>query len=373
MSNPAVWQFSLEGLHALVWGLSLLLALFVFSRGITLRKLTVVTLLATLVLVMLGAYVRLTNAGLGCPDWPGCYGKLSPSHATEQIQAARSVAPDGPVSLPKAWREMAHRYLASLVGVMVLAIAIQTLTMRRKRFADPSDPAVKIGLPLLIVVVVALQGLLGKWTVTLLLQPAIVTLHLLGGMTLVALLAWLCARHLRLSGGPASVLREIRWCATFGLIVLGMQIALGGWVSTNYAALACVDFPTCHGSWTPAMDFGHGFQILRDLGLTADGLPLSNEALNAIHWTHRLGALVTFVTLLYVAHRARQARNLRGISALMLALLMVQVTLGIVNVLGNLPLPAAVAHNGVAALLLVALVMLHFAARSPSRSPLFGN
>ena len=373
MSNPAVWQFSLGGMHALAWALLLLLALFVFSRGLTLRKLTVVTLLVTLVLVMLGAYVRLTDAGLGCPDWPGCYGKLSPSQAAEEIQTARSVAPDGPVSLQKAWREMAHRYLASLVGVMVLAIAIQTLMMRRKRFADASDPTLKIGLPLLIVVVVALQGLLGKWTVTLLLQPVIVTLHLLGGMTLVALLAWLCARHLRLSGGPASILREIRWCATFGLIVLGMQIALGGWVSTNYAALACVDFPTCHGSWTPAMDFGHGFQFWRELGLTADGLPLSNEALNAIHWTHRLGALVTFVTLLYVAHRARQARNLRGISALMLGLLMVQVTLGIVNVLGSLPLPVAVAHNGVAALLLVALVMLHFAARSPSRSPLFSN
>ena len=144
MSNPAVWQFSLNALHAAMWGGSLLVALIVFSRFVTLRTLAVATLLATVALVMLGAYVRLTNAGLGCPDWPGCYGKLSPTQAADQIQAAEMAAPEGPVSLPKAWREMVHRYFASFVGVMILAIAIQTLNNRRKSSADPDDPARKI-------------------------------------------------------------------------------------------------------------------------------------------------------------------------------------------------------------------------------------
>jgi cytochrome c oxidase assembly protein subunit 15 len=368
MSNPAVWQFSLNALHAAMWGGSLLVALIVFSRFVTLRTLAVATLLATLVLVMLGAYVRLTNAGLGCPDWPGCYGKLSPTHAADQIQAAEMAAPDGPVSLPKAWREMLHRYFASFVGVMILAIAIQTLNNRRKRSAGPYDPARKIGLPLALVLLVALQGLFGKWTVTLLLKPVIVTLHLLGGMALVALLAWLSARHLHLTGGQPSALRGIRPLAAIALVVLCLQIALGGWVSTNYAALACVDFPTCHGSWKPATDFAHGFHFLRELGMTADGEPLSNEALNAIHWAHRIGALVTFLTLAIVACCAMRLPALRKLGGMLLVLLFVQIALGIANVLGSLPLPVAVAHNGVAALLLAALVMLNFATRSPSPS-----
>ena len=366
MNNPAVWQFSLGAVHAAVWGGSLLVALVIFSRFVTLRAMSVATLAATLALVMLGAYVRLTNAGLGCPDWPGCYGKLSPTHAAEQIEAAQTAAPNGPVSLPKAWREMMHRYFASFVGVMILAIAIQALTNRRKRSGDPDDPRRAIGLPLAVVAVVVLQGLFGKWTVTLLLKPVIVTLHLLGGMALVALLAWLSARHLQLTGGQPSGLRGIRPIAAIGLITLAAQIALGGWVSTNYAALACMDFPTCHGAWKPATDFAHGFHFFRELGMTAEGESLSNEALNAIHWAHRVGALTTFLILTYVAYRARQLPGLRRFGGIVLALLFLQVTLGIINVTGGLPLPVAVAHNGVAALLLAALVMLNFATRSPS-------
>lgn len=366
MNNPAVWQFSLNALHAAMWGGSLLVALIVFIRFVRPRTLVVATLLATLALVMLGAYVRLTNAGLGCPDWPGCYGKLSPTHAADQIQAAEVAAPKGAVSQPKAWREMIHRYFASFVGVMILAIAIQALNNRRNRSADADDPARGTGLPLALVLVVVLQGLFGKWTVTLLLKPVIVTLHLLGGMTLVALLAWLSARHLQLTGGQPSALRGIRPLAAIALIVLAMQIALGGWVSTNYAALACVDFPTCHGAWKPATDFVHGFHFLRELGMTAEGEPLSNNALNAIHWAHRIGALPTFLVLAYVAHRAMRLPALRRLSRVVLALLFIQVTLGIANVLGSLPLPVAVAHNGVAALLLAVLVMLNFATRSPS-------
>lgn len=366
MNNPAVWQFSLGALHAAMWGGSLLVALIVFSRFVSLRTLAMATLLATLVLVMLGAYVRLTHAGLGCPDWPGCYGKLSPNQAADQIQAAEMAAPEGPVSLPKAWREMVHRYLASFVGTMILAIALQALNHRRKRSANLDDPVRTIGLPLALVVLVVLQGLFGKWTVTLLLKPVIVTLHLLGGMALIALLAWLNARYLQLTGGQASTLRSMRPLAAIALIVLCLQIALGGWVSTNHAALACVDFPTCHGTWKPTTDFAHGFHFLRELGMTVEGEPLSNDALNAIHWAHRIGALATFLTLTYAAHRTMRLPALRRMGVVVLALLLIQVTLGIVNVLGNLPLPVAVAHNGVAALLLTLLVMLNFATRSPS-------
>jgi cytochrome c oxidase assembly protein subunit 15 len=363
MQDSAIWQFSLGLLPALAWGLPLLAALALFVRHVPLRSLVVGTAAVTLVLIMLGAYVRLTDAGLGCPDWPGCYGKLSPTHAVEEIEAAQAAAPAGPVSLPKAWKEMLHRYLASLVGVMILAIAWKTLRNRSR--GERSGPRGEIGLPLALVALVVLQGLFGKWTVTLLLKPVIVSLHLLGGMALLALLAWLSARHLQMHGAPPSALRGIRPWAALALAVLCVQIALGGWVSTNYAALACVDFPTCHGEWVPAMDFDHGFHFLRELGMTADGDPLSNEALNAIHWAHRIGALAAFLAIGYAGHLALRVPSLHRTGIVLLALLLAQVALGITNVLAMLPLPVAVAHNGVAALLLATLVMLNFAVNSP--------
>jgi cytochrome c oxidase assembly protein subunit 15 len=364
MQASAIWQFSLDSLHALAWGGPLLIVLVVCARFVPLRTLVVSTTVLTLTLVMLGAYVRLTNAGLGCPDWPGCYGKLSPTLAAEEIEAAQADAPAGPVSLPKAWNEMVHRYLASLVGVMILAIAWQALRSRRR--GGYSEPKTAIGLPFALVLLVVLQGLFGKWTVTLLLRPVIVTLHLLGGMTLVALLAWLSARMLDLSAGPPSVLRGLRPWAFFALVTLACQIALGGWVSTNYAALACTDFPTCHGAWLPSMDFNHGFHFLRELGMTADGEPLSNDALNAIHWAHRIGALVVSIVIAITAFKSLPIRALHSYGVALLGLLLLQVALGVTNVLASLPLPVAVAHNGVAALLLVTLVMLNFAVNSPA-------
>lgn len=366
MQDSAVWQFSLNALHAAAWGGSLLVAMIVFARYWKLRTLVVATTIVTLGLLMLGAYVRLTDAGLGCPDWPGCYGKLSPTHAVAEIRAAESIAPAGRVSLPKAWNEMLHRYVASFVGVMIVAIAWQTLTLRRHGPHGAEYPPARLGLPLAMVGLVIVQGLLGKWTVTLLLKPAIVTLHLLGGMALIALLTWLTARHLGVSGGQPSTLRAIRPWAVLGLVILIIQIALGGWVSTNYAALACVDLPTCHGAWVPAMDFDHGFHIFRELGMTADGEPLSHQALNAIHWTHRVGALVSLMVLAMLARAAMRLRDLRRFGITVMALLLIQITLGITNVLGGLPIYVAVAHNGTAALLLAALVMLNFAAHSPS-------
>lgn len=359
-----LWQFSLEFLHALAWIGPLLVALVVFVRYVPFRTLVVATMAITLALVMLGAFVRLTNAGLGCPDWPGCYGKLSPSLAAEQIEAAEAQEPSGPVSLPKAWKEMVHRYLATFVGVMILAIAWRAL--RARMSFQRTTVKTRAGLPIAIVLLVVLQGLFGKWTVTLLLKPVIVTLHLLGGMALLGLLAWLVSRELELGAGPPSQVRTLRPWALLALLALCLQIALGGWVSTNYAALACTDFPTCHGQWAPDMDFGDGFHFLRELGMTADGDPLSNEALNAIHFAHRMGAVLAFLAIGFAGSRALGIRDLRGYGITALALLLLQVALGITNVVASLPLPVAVAHNGVAALLLVTLVMLNFAVRTPT-------
>ena len=366
MSDP-IWQFSLQTVHALVWVGTLVVALFACVRYVDLRKLVYATTLLTFFLVALGAYVRLTDAGLGCPDWPGCYGKLTPFHAEAEISGAERLAPAGPVSKPKAWKEMLHRYVASLVGAMILAVVLKVFAMRRRVRREHEQPDLSLGLPLLLLGLVVLQGLFGKWTVTLLLKPAIVTLHLLGGMVILAALTWLSARHL---GPPAAErpaeARMLRPWVVFGLVLLMIQIALGGWVSTNYAALACIDFPTCHGQWSPDMDFGHAFQLQRELGMTAAGKPLSNEALNAIHWTHRIGALLVAAYLGVLAFFAYRMAGLRVYAIALAIALLIQLALGVTNVLAMLPLPVAVAHNAGAALLLMSVVMLNFAIHQES-------
>jgi cytochrome c oxidase assembly protein subunit 15 len=313
------------------------------------RRLALAALLLTLVVVVFGAYVRLSDAGLGCPDWPGCYGHVSPAHASEHIAAAQAVSPEGPVSMPKAWKEMIHRYLAATLGFLILVIA--AIAWRRR-----SDPEVRPGIAVALVGVVIFQGLLGKWTVTLLLKPAIVTAHLIGGLTTLSLLALLVLRARGVSRHAAGA-GLVRWARLSLLLVIG-QIVLGGWTSTNYAALACTDFPTCHGSWWPAMDLGNAFHVVRELGMTADGELLSNAALTAIHWMHRVGALVTSLVLLVLAGRLMRAGR-GGMAATVLAALAVQVGLGIANVLMSLPLALAVAHNAGAALLLLAVVSVN--------------
>ena len=313
------------------------------------RNLVFTALVLTLTVVVLGAYVRLADAGLGCPDWPGCYGQLSPAHAADDIARAQAIAPDGPVSVPKAWKEMIHRYLAATLGLIILVIAAIALRNRR-------DPLVRPGIALALVAVVIFQGLLGKWTVTLLLKPAIVTGHLIGGMTTLALLAMLAlsaARMRRYSVTP----QVLRW-ARIGLALVVAQIVLGGWTSTNYAALACTDFPTCHGQWWPTMDIGNAFHLMRELGMTADGAMLSNEALTAIHWMHRIGALAVTAALIMLSIRLTRA-GLTTFAALVLAVLSLQLALGIANVLLSLPLALAVAHNAGAALLLLTLVTIN--------------
>lgn len=319
------------------------------------RQLILVTLAATFVLIVLGAYVRLSDAGLGCPDWPGCYGNLTPAHSTAEINAAEAVQPGGPVSLAKAWKEMIHRYLAMILGALIAAIAFSA--WRNKRTFTQS-PGLATGLALLVI----FQAALGAWTVTMLLKPAIVTAHLMGGMAIFALLAWLALRNENSqenrTGVPPSA-GIMRVFAAVALLVLIAQIVLGGWVSTNYAALACADFPQCQGAWVPEMRFADAFHVIRPLGVGPDGQLLTLEALRAIHWTHRVGALVTALVLggFAILLVRRGAAKLGGVLA---GLLLLQIALGIANVVASLPLPIAVGHNGVAALLLGWMVLINY-------------
>ena len=338
------------------------------GRSIVLyRRLALGALLLTFVVVVFGAYVRLADAGLGCPDWPGCYGQLSPAHAADLIRDAHVAAPEGPVSLHKAWKEMIHRYLATSLGVLIIAIAVLAWRLRSSARASPRVALTLVG-------VVMFQGLLGKWTVTLLLKPAIVTAHLLGGLTTLALLAWLTLRAfgamqmgavrgegVQLEGGSRAVAPvALQLGARLAFVVLVAQIALGGWTSTNYAALACTDFPRCHGSFAPVADYANAFHVVRELGMTAAGDLLSNAALTAIHWSHRVGALVAAVALFLLGWGLCRQRACFAIGATVLAVLMLQLGLGIANVLLSLPLPLAAAHNAGAALLVGVMVWANY-------------
>ena len=318
------------------------------------RPLVLCSVVLTFLVIVVGAYVRLEDAGLGCPDWPGCYGQLIgvPDEAHE-VAKAEQAFPGKTVDAGRAWKEMFHRYLAGTLGLLVLAIAAIAWRMRGETGRTP-------WLATLLVAVVAFQATLGMWTVTMLLKPAIVTLHLLGGMATLAVLMWLALREINPQPAPAAIARAFRPWAAAGLAVLAVQIALGGWVSANYAALACTDFPSCHGQWLPGMDFANAFHAVRELGVTAAGAPLSQEALNAIQWSHRAGALVTLAFLGALALCALRIPSLRTAGAVLLVLLVAQVGLGIANVLLRVPLALAAAHNAGAALLLAALVVLNF-------------
>lgn len=323
------------------------------------KRLIVLAFAWTFVVVVVGAYVRLSDAGLGCPDWPGCYGRLTPLQAKDEI--AKAVAEQGgvhgPVSMGKAWKEMFHRYIAGGLGLLLLAIAILAWL---KRLELRQSPWLATGLLLVVI----LQAALGMWTVTLLLKPVIVTLHLLGGMTVLALLAWLALRQQVLPPTPHAT-GPRSWAALTMLVVV-CQIALGGWVSANYAALACVDLPTCHGEWLPAMDFRHGFQLVRELGMTAAGAHLSYDALTAIHWTHRAGAMVTLLMAGGLAWMLLRIPAFSRHGIVLAVILAIQIALGVANVLGGLPLPVAAAHNAGAAALLVVMVVINFALRQRS-------
>lgn len=317
----------------------------------TYRRLVVLALILTTMVVVFGAYVRLADAGLGCPDWPGCYGKLTPAHAAQYIREAHGADPHGPVSMPKAWKEMIHRYLASALGLLIIAIAVLAW---RRRAEQGSAPVVATAL----VGVVIFQGLLGMWTVTLLLKPAIVTAHLLGGMTVLGLLALLALRAYRVPRVEvAPLVQALSWLA---FVLLIAQIMLGGWVSTNYAALACTDFPTCHGSWWPDADYANAFHVVRELGMTPTGELLSLQALTAIHWMHRVGALLAGSALFGLAWVLSRRQATQRIGLVLLAAVVLQVLIGVANVVFSLPLWLAAAHNAGAALLLLVMVCITY-------------
>jgi len=318
-----------------------------------LHALTLLTLFLTLDLIMFGAFTRLTDSGLGCPDWPGCYGSASPIGAHADISAAQSAMPSGPVTLSKAWIEMIHRYLATGVGVLILVLC--GLNWRTKALGT------SVGLPLFTLLWVCVQGAFGALTVTMKLLPAIVTLHLLGGLTLLALLTWQAVRSraLLMQGATISPAERradapswLRVALMLGLCLLVVQIALGGWVSTNYAVLACQEVPTCQGSWWPPMNFSQGFTVWRELGMTAEGTPISFEALTAIHMVHRLMAVVVLIVLGTLAFRMKRTQVWRTQGRWLNVLLLLQLITGLSNVILGWPLLAAVLHTGGAAGLL---------------------
>ena len=345
-----------------------------------LRLLTLFTLFLTFDLVIFGAFTRLTDSGLGCPDWPGCYGSASPVGAQLHIEAAQTAMPTGPVTHSKAWIEMIHRYLATGVGVLIMTLTLVTWKARREERQKLHDPnrsqLLSIWWPVLTLVWVCLQGAFGALTVTMKLFPAIVTMHLLGGLILLALLRAQSVRYAQVQEqtSPAVVSNGTRLFLMAAFALLWLQIALGGWVSTNYAVLACTDFPSCQNSFWPVMDFKQGFTLWRELGAGHEGGYITFQALTAIHYVHRLAAYAVFVVLMLLAFRLQRIPALRQQARWLAGLTLLQVITGLSNVVLGWPLFAAVAHTGGAAALVVVLTGIIFSSRKipvPSRiSPL---
>ena len=293
------------------------------------KRLAFAALALTFVVVVVGAYVRLSDAGLGCPDWPLCYGKPIPDAGEDH----------------RAWKEMVHRWLAGSLGILLFAILLAAWRTRQSPWLATA-----------IAALVVFQAALGMWTVTLLLKPAIVTAHLLGGMTILALTTWFFLERASPPMRPED--HRLRFPAAVALATLAVQIALGGWVSANYAALACPDLPLCLGQAVPPMDFANAFHVLRELGRTDEGQLLPQAALTAIHWSHRMFALVVVCVVGWAAIRAIKVH--RTLGALIGVLLLLQFSIGVGNVAFNVPLALAAAHNAGAAALLASLVVLNF-------------
>jgi cytochrome c oxidase assembly protein subunit 15 len=333
-----------------------------------LRVLTLVTLFLTFDLVLFGAFTRLTDSGLGCPDWPGCYGHASPLGAQQPISAAQAALPSGPVTHGKAWIEMIHRYLATGVGVLILTLALATWFGRRKGGRVAMD-VLSPWWPTVTLVWVCVQGAFGALTVTMKLFPLIVTLHLLGGLILLALLQAQAVRYAQAHDAAQRVVlpRNTWLLLTATFVLLWLQIALGGWVSTNYAVLACNEFPACQGSFWPTMAFREGFTLWRALGAGVEGGNISFQALTAIHYVHRLAAYLVFAALLLLAWRLRQIPAMRGYGTWVGALALWQFATGLSNVVLGWPLVAAVSHTGGAAALVVVLTGALFSSRVAPR------
>jgi heme a synthase len=314
------------------------------------KTFSVVAAVVAFCVVVLGSYVRLSDAGLGCPDWPGCYGTLTVPQSEAAIQSAQQAYPDKPVEHAKAWKEMAHRYLAGSLGLLVVALAV--LAYRQRQVIRTSWQ-----LSAALVVLIVTQALLGMWTVTLLLKPVIVTLHLLGGMTTLAVLSWVAFRQVFTP--DIALPKGSKYWLRLALLVWIVQVLLGGWTSSNYAALACTDFPTCHGVWWPLMDIHDAFHLTRGLGESRHGGQLHLDALTAIQWMHRLGALVILLWMSLGAKMLMQRENAKKLGWALIAIVLCQIAVGIGNLLLQLPLVLAVLHNAGAALLGVCLVAIN--------------
>lgn len=317
-----------------------------------LHRLAVAATTVAFCVIILGAFVRLSHAGLGCPDWPGCYGHLTWPNAVSEVTSANATFPERPVEGHKAWKEMVHRYLAGVLVLLVVAINF----LAWKPAKQHGRPRFLAGL---ILALILFQAALGMWTVTLKLLPVVVMGHLLGGLATFGFLLWLSMRS-RVQGYHqlSMSMRKIQPWIIIGLAVLIIQIILGGWTSANYSALVCPDLPTCQGAFWPQADFVQGFAIKREIGVDYEGGVLDLAARVAIHVTHRIGALITLLVLALVAVRLMRATVMPRSGAVLLLLVLVQFSLGILNIVLVLPLPNAVAHNGVAALLLAQMIWL---------------
>ena len=320
------------------------------------RNLFVMALAGTalaLVVILLGAWTRLTDAGLGCPDWPGCYGFAHVPVSADHQQIANARFPDAPLQVERAWPEMVHRYGASSLGLLILTMSALTWRVAKDVQLPRRHVLVLLGL-------VILQGMFGMWTVTWKLWPQVVTLHLLGGMTTAALL-WLLA--LRLGWPKPHVASEPGYrLGIAAMVAVALQIALGGWTTSNYAALACPDFPTCQTQWLPPADFSRGFDVLQEVGPNYLGGLLDNSARVAIHLSHRIGAILASLLVVLLIYRCLRSEDapLRQLGFAVLGILMLQIGLGVSNVVFTLPLSVAIAHNGVAAVLLLTLVSVNY-------------
>lgn len=317
----------------------------------------------TLALIMLGAYVRLSDAGLGCPDWPGCYGHITPHHAQDYIHKAQSVNPDGDVTMGKAWKEMLHRYAATFLGMMIIALVVIAWLRKQPK-----------ALPLALLAVVVVQGIFGALTVTMDTMPLIVTLHLFGGLACFSLaLLILFQQYPRMVWANNATQQRLRTWAMASFFMVLLQLFLGGWVSTNYAALACLDFPTCQGSLLGGdKNFSEAFALWTPMHIDELGdaiSPLSYAAKTAIHITHRLGALLVLVVVhIFAIKLIKQGGRAKTLGYSLLVVLFAQILLGISNIVFKLPLPVAVAHNGGAAILLGLLLWALYQLRPAKRA-----
>lgn len=308
----------------------------------------------TLCVIVLGGYVRLSDAGLGCPDWPGCYGHVTWPNEAHEIEKANASFIERAVEVGKAWREMVHRYLATVLGMV--AIALFVWAFRRRQLES-------YALPLIALMAVIFQGVLGMWTVTWKLHPTVVMSHLMGGLTVLSLFVWLAISRTP-SFTPYRYAGHVKqWMIIVGTLLLMMQIALGGWTSSNYAALACVGFPQCNGLWWPEMDFAQALDLYKKIGPDYEFGVKDAPARMAIQMMHRLGALVVTVYFAWLIFKLTRNRELMPLGLSLLVLLAIQIALGIINVTYSLPLVVATMHNGVAALLLVNMVMLIYKTR----------